>query len=382
MTRGNGIARVVKATIVVGALAMFTTGAQAQIVLYSDGLSFSAAAYGFSGSDAIGAQFQPSATALFQDAILVLGTGGAATGTISVYLYTDNGSNLPGTIIEGPISVSVTNIPAALAVYSSLHPLLLAGTSYWLVVADPSGYRWYETSSGVVNTSTDFALNLTFPSNTSWMNVFGGDKAPAYEVDGLTAATSGGPFQMRYVTNLNIADSAIDISNDGSAEAGTSGAITGGNGNLCIGVYSFDPTEELQSCCACLVTPDGLASISAKSINLTNLTGESPTSLVIKLLAWSGTTNATTSSTAPPGTPPTGNTCNAGTPGLALVPGMQAWGTTTHATPTGYTITETAFSPAVLSPAELAHITTACEFNQINGSGITGQCPGCTTGGQ
>ena len=388
MTRGNGLARVVKATIVVGALAMSAVVAQAQVVLYSDfgaGQSFSAGNYGFSGSFAIGAQFQPSTTALFQDAILALGTGGAPTGTVSVYLYTDAG-NLPGTLIEQLTGVSVTNIPAALTAYSTLHPLLFAGTSYWLVVADPSGYRWYESATGVDNTSTNFVLNATFPSNTSWTNVFGGDKAPAYEIDGITTAGSGAPFQIRYVSHLDIGDSVINITNDGqTAVADDAPGILTSASNLCVGVYTFDANEELQSCCACLVTPNGLASLSAQAINSTGLTGENPSSLVVKLLAWSTTAGA--SSTAPPGTPapPTSSTCNPAMPGTPSG-GMHAWGTTVHALPVGgpstYTVTETESSPGNLSAAEYAHITQSCEFNQINGSDTSGQCKGCASGGQ
>jgi len=157
-----------------------------------------------------------------------------------------------------------------------------------------------------------------------------------------------------------------------------------GNGNICVGVYAFDPNEELQSCCSCLVTPDGLASLSAKAITASSLTGENPTSLVIKLLAWA--TTAGVSSTAAPGTPapPTSSACNAGAPASAVVAAaLHAWGTTLHALPvSGYTVTETPFSTAALSTSEFVHLTEACEFNQINGSGITGQCPGCTVGGQ
>ena len=142
--------------------------------------------------------------------------------------------------------------------------------------------------------------------------------------------------------------------------------------------------EELQSCCTCLVTPNGLVSLSVDALNATNLTGGLETSLVIKLLAWS--TSAGASTTAPPGTPapPTSSSCNAASPGY-LAPGMHAWGTTVHALPVGqpdsYTVTETEFSAANLSSAEYNHITQFCEFNQINGSGKFGQCKGCAAGG-
>jgi len=187
-------------------------------------------------------------------------------------------------------------------------------------------------------------------------------------------------FLLRYVSNLNIGDSHINITNDGQNTDMPDSVV--GDGNLCVGVYAFDPNEELQSCCSCLVTPGGLVSLSAKTISAASLTRENPTSLVVKLLAWS--TAAGASSTATPGTPapPNSSACNAGSPGTA-VGGLDAWGTTLHALPiSGYTVTETNFSTANLSAAELANITQSCEFNQINGSGQFGQCPGCTMGGQ
>jgi len=206
-------------------------------------------------------------------------------------------------------------------------------------------------------------------------------------VSGSTApdAGSGAPFQIRYASHLDIGDSVINISNDGSSASGaTSGFLASGEGDLCIGVYTFDMNEELQTCCTCLVTPNGLVSLSVDALNASNLTGSLDTSLVIKLLAWS--TSAGASTTAAPGTPapPVSSSCNAATPGT-LATGMHAWGTTVHALPVGqpdsYTVTETEFSAANLSSAEYNHITQFCEFNQINGSGKFGQCKGCGSGG-
>ena len=104
-------------------------------------------------------------------------------------------------------------------------------------------------------------------------------------------AGSGAPFQIRYASHLDIGDSVINVTNDGSSASGTGGSafLGNGNGDLCIGVYTFDMNEELQSCCTCLVTPNGLVSLSVDALNATNLTGGLETSLVIKLLAWSTT---------------------------------------------------------------------------------------------
>jgi hypothetical protein len=185
-------------------------------------------------------------------------------------------------------------------------------------------------------------------------------------VSGVFAQAVSGPsdaFQVRYASNLNLADSVIDITN-----AGTAGG-TAPTGNICVNVYTFAADEQLVACCSCLVTPDGLNSLSARSDLISNpLTPAVPTSIVVKLLA----------------TTPVGGTCNPSSPTAAsLAAGMRAWGTTVHALPTapgGLALTETEFSPAVLSTTELAHITSTCAFIQDNGSGF-GICASCSTGG-
>jgi hypothetical protein len=185
------------------------------------------------------------------------------------------------------------------------------------------------------------------------------------------AQAVGGPtdaFQVRYASNLNLADSVINITNAGTV-AGTNPL-----GNICVNVYTFAGTDEqLVSCCTCVVTPDGLNSLSARTELINNtLTPAVPTSIVVKLLA-----------TITTGTG--GTSCNASNPYTAanLAGGMRAWGTTVHALPTtpgGLALTETEFSQAVLSATELAHITSTCGFIQNNGSGF-GICASCATGG-
>ena len=182
-----------------------------------------------------------------------------------------------------------------------------------------------------------------------------------------------GSFQVRYASNLPIGDSVINLSNTG---ANSTNPFPTQNGNLCVNVYTFSPDEQLISCCSCLVTPDGLVSLSARNDLISNtLTPGVPTSIVIKLLGSSGTTTAS---------------CNAstvGTDGNQLVPGLAAWGTSIHALPitpgspaTTYRVTETAFTNATLSGAELTRITTLCGFIQTNGSGF-GICKSCRFGG-
>jgi hypothetical protein len=168
----------------------------------------------------------------------------------------------------------------------------------------------------------------------------------------------------------------INLTNTGTlALLGGPGALTT-TGNICVNVYTFDASEELISCCSCLVTPNGLNSLSARADLISNtLTPGVPTSIVIKLVA-----------SRPLGLSPagTGGTCNAASPTpLTVAPGMRAWGTTLHAlptTPVQYGVTETPFQTAPLSVAELTKLTTFCGFIQANGSGF-GICKSCRTGG-
>src|SRR3984893_1277858 len=178
----------------------------------------------------------------------------------------------------------------------------------------------------------------------------------ATEVDGV--------YQLRSLANLNIGDSYVNLTNAGTL-SGFDPA-----GRICVNVYTFDPAEELISCCACPVTPNGLNSLSARNDLISNtLTPGVPTSITVKLVA---------------SLPLPGNTCNAASPNAAnLVRGMRAWATTLHLNtsvapaPGVYQHTETPFSAAELSDSELTKLTSFCGFIQSNGSGF-GICKSCT----
>ncbi len=197
----------------------------------------------------------------------------------------------------------------------------------------------------------------------------------------ITVGNPPGVFQIRYASHLDVGDSVVNLTNTGRLSLPGDPATTG---NICVNVYAYDASEELVSCCSCLVTPNGLNALSAKNDLIANtLTAGVPTSLVIKLL-----------STTPLGLAPNGSggTCNPSSPiptpagpgiGGSLAPGMQAWGTTIHAlptTPVTYGVIETPFEPSDLSAGELTKLTTFCRFIQANGSGF-GICKSCRTGG-
>src|SRR6266498_1842656 len=96
------------------------------------------------------------------------------------------------------------------------------------------------------------------------------------------------PFQVRYASNLAVGDSVVNMSNTG---ASSTVAFPVQNGNICANVYTFSPDEQLIACCTCLITPDGLQSLSARNDLISNtLTPGVPTSIVVKLLGSTGTT--------------------------------------------------------------------------------------------
>ncbi len=189
-------------------------------------------------------------------------------------------------------------------------------------------------------------------------------------------------YQLRYFANLDKGDSYINLTNAGTLD-GRAPA-----GNICVNVYTFDPAEELISCCACPITPNGLASLSVRNDLLSNtLTPGVPTSVTVKLLSSAvfdvngfnisaSSCNASGVNTGVPGPPRTGD---------LLTRGMRAWATTLHLNtsalpaPGVYQKTETPFSGADLSATELAKLNSYCGFIQTIGSGF-GICKSCRLG--
>jgi len=174
-------------------------------------------------------------------------------------------------------------------------------------------------------------------------------------------STAPDQYQVHYFSNATLGDT-INITNTGA-----SGGIEP-TGNLCANVYAFDPSQEIISCCSCLITPNGLASLSTLGDVLFNtLTGSIPSSISVAII---GSQQAT---------------CNPSTvtPGV-LASGLRAWGTTLHVlptvTPTAYTMTETEFSGSDLSLTELIRLTSTCGFIQADASGY-GLCNSCPESG-
>jgi hypothetical protein len=177
---------------------------------------------------------------------------------------------------------------------------------------------------------------------------------------GQTFAPAAGSFKIHYVSNLNIGDSFVNISNSGT------GGSTDPTGTLCANAYVFDQSEVMLGCCSCRVTPNALSSYSVKNQLIPSGSPEIPNSVIIKLLA----SKASIGTACNPSTPTADNLSSA----------MRAWATTLHAlpvTPVKYGATETEFTPGGLSQSEFTALITGCAAIQTTG----GSCGSCSVGG-
>ena len=173
----------------------------------------------------------------------------------------------------------------------------------------------------------------------------------AVMLGGTALAQDTDSYFVTYFSNANTAnapDATLRIVNDGVTDA-----------TIYAQIYVFDDSEELQECCSCAITPDGLLSESIKT-NLTAnpITGIKPTRGVIKVLA-SCQINAQASfaGTVPP-----------------LVPGLHGWATHVQKLVSGFAVTEGELADANYSTGEGALLEQLCYFD----AALSGKACTCT----
>src|SRR6202165_5389496 len=117
--------------------------------------------------------------------------------------------------------------------------------------------------------------------------VFGAMAAALILALGSTTAVAQSGFDDVYAvshfSNAHVTgapDGVLRLFNDGSVSDASPA------GDLCASVYVFDSQEELNECCSCKITPNGILSLSVNT-NLTSntLTGKLPTRGVVKVVS-------------------------------------------------------------------------------------------------
>lgn len=164
-------------------------------------------------------------------------------------------------------------------------------------------------------------------------------------------------LKVDYFANANTAgapDGTMRLDNPGTY------APTGANGNLCAAIFVFDPFQEMSECCSCLLTPDGLRTLSIDSDLTSNpLTGVTLTTGVIKVVS----------------AKPKAGACPLPTT-LTAAAAVRSW--VTHIQNSNFAVTETGSQDATLVATEQIRLASQCKAIQTVGSG-KGICS-CGTG--
>ncbi|HEY1242284.1 MAG TPA: hypothetical protein VGF16_17090 [Bryobacteraceae bacterium] len=170
--------------------------------------------------------------------------------------------------------------------------------------------------------------------------------ALVFAMAALAQNTADVPYQVSIAVNPLAGESPINITNSGASAAA----------NICVSLYTFNPSAQMVSCCSCQVAPDALVSLGVNK-DLTNNAVQ--TSVVIKLVA-----------TTP------GGACaaSAGTPGTPAN-GLVAYLTTLQAAGNAgtYNAVNQTFVPSSLSAAEYANLTSVCT-TKFGGGGLCASC--------
>ncbi len=163
-------------------------------------------------------------------------------------------------------------------------------------------------------------------------------------ISATAVAQDNSTYAVTYYSNANTAgapDATVRVINDGNT-----------GGSLCAAFYVFDDSQEMQECCSCPVTADGLIAESVNRYLLANsLTSFVNVRGVIKVVS----TNAPSGSCDPTKGSPTA--------------GIRGWATHIQRATSGYAITETELHDANLAASELAGLQQFCSFEIILGSG-------------
>jgi hypothetical protein len=186
----------------------------------------------------------------------------------------------------------------------------------------------------------------------------------ALVLGGTALAQNVGDNSVYFVTYFSnevqgdVRDQTVRIINDGDTGA-----------NLWATFYTYDDSQEMQECCSCEVSPDGLLSESVRN-NLTNnpLTGIRVSRGAIKIIS---------------------SSVNAGGPNFTntTMPGLRGWSTHIQSVqnqypygPGPYSLTETALADSNLGSSDKTLQEELCFYIHLLGGGHQGVCS-CTPEG-
>ena len=172
--------------------------ARADEIVFSNfcpGMTYSNLGYPITGSNApqtLAVQFASTADCTFTQVRLQMQLL-EGTNRLTIVLAAESGSGSPGALLESiTLDDAMTELPGGGIVFASstLHPLLQAGTSYWLVVFAPAGdtTALWLTSDGDLSDGGNFAASFAAAADGPWFQEPPFVPRPAFEIGGSGAA--------------------------------------------------------------------------------------------------------------------------------------------------------------------------------------------------
>jgi hypothetical protein len=288
--------------------------------------------------------------------ILSLSSSGMATaaalGTATVTATSGTVSGADQLHVGPPIVVSFTVAPAGsvLAVGGREQLSAVARFSDGTTGDMTTSVSWDSANSAIANVSNQGLVLARHVGDTT-ISVL------SDSVGGSANISVKPVLAVSYFSNAHTAgagDATVRLTNPGVA-----------GGNLCAAIYVFDQDQQLSECCGCVVSPDGLRTLSVNTDLTGNpLTGVKSTTGVVKIVS---ADPSLTSSCDP----------TAITPDASIV----AWSTNIQKqTVSAFVITETSFQLGPLGDSELAALQNQCSFASTLGSG-NGVCSCGTVAG-
>ncbi|MFZ1141315.1 MAG: Ig-like domain-containing protein [Candidatus Sulfotelmatobacter sp.] len=266
---------------------------------------------------------------------------GAALGTVTVTAISGTISAADLLQVGPPIVVSFTVAPAnsVLAVGGREQLSALAQFSDGTTQDMTTSVSWSSADPTIANVSNQGLLLAEQVGDTTI-------SVSSDSVGGSSNVTVKPVLAVSYFSNAHtsgVADATVRLTNPG---------VTGGN--LCAEIYVFDQSQQLSECCGCLISPDGLRTLSVNTDLTGNpLTGAKSTAGVVKIVPSDASANASCDPTA-----------------IAPDASLVAWSTNIQKqNASSFAMTETPFQLAPLGDDELAALQNQCSFSSTLGSG-------------
>ena len=276
-----------------------------------------------------------------------------ATGAATITAASGSITGSANVTVSPPVVTALNIIPATLSIVAG-------GNSQLLATATLSN----GTTQNMTATAAWSALEPSIASVNTTGLVSGwqlGSTTILAQSNGLTASASvtviplmGVSYFSRIAAQNSGIDGTIRLTNQG---------LTGGN--LCAMVYVFDQNQELNECCGCSISNDGMRTLSLlNDLTANTLTGKKPRAGSLRIVA------------SDPGPNPQ---CNPSS--LAPAGEIAGWETNPQNAGGGnYQVTETELDMVPMTAAEETILANECGFLQQLGSG-SGICT-CGTGDQ